>query len=104
MLTDVRADVAIDTLAGVEIIVVIELEFAVFLSYFADVLFDVAVDAFMGALADVIMNFVTDIGVEVLAGVIMDFVPGIGVELLADANANVFASLMPALEFVAPKP
>ena len=37
-------------------------------------------------------------------GVIMDVVTGIGVEVLADANVNVFASMMTALEFAVPKP
>ena len=46
----------------------------------------------------------SDVVVDALTGVIMAFVSGIGVEVLADANANVFASLMPALEFAVPKP
>ena len=60
------------------------LEFAGRVSYFVYVLSDVVVDA--------------------LTGVIVGFVSGIGVEVLADANSNVFASLMPALEFAVPKP
>ena len=86
----VQADVIIDTLAGVEIIVVvvsavvITLELVVSISYFVYVLSDVVVDA--------------------LTGVIMGFVSGIGVEVLADANSNVFASLMPVFEFAVPKP
>ena len=67
----VRADVVMDTLAGVEIIevtaVVIALDFAVTMSYFANVLSDMAVDALIDA--------------------------------LAGANANVCASLMTALKF-----
>ena len=75
LVIDVRADVVIVTLAGVNNIVlaaafVIALEFAVSISDFA----------------------------------IMGFVTGIGVEVLADANGNVFASLMTALEFAVPKP
>ena len=74
LVIDVRADVVIVMLAGVNNIVlaaafVIVLEFAVSIPYFA----------------------------------IMGFVTGIGVEVLADANGNVFASLMTALEFDVPK-
>ena len=85
---DVRVDVVIATLFGVEILVgadiVIALELVVSTSFFAYVLSDVVVDA--------------------LTRVIMDFVSGIGVEALTDTDANVFASLMPALEFAVPKP
>ena len=55
---------------------------------FVDVLSDMALDAWIDALASVIIGFVT----------------GIGVEVLADANGNVFASLMTALEFAVPEP
>ena len=55
-------------------------EFAVAVSYFADSLSDMA--------TDVIMGFVSDIGVEALA----------------NANVNIFASLMTALEFGLPPP
>ena len=89
---DVRVDVAIDALFDVEILVgadvVIGLELPVSISYFAYVLSDVAVGTLIDALALVIMGFVS----------------GIGVEVLADANSNVFASLMPDLEFAVPKP
>ena len=54
---------------------------------------DVPSDIVVGALIDA----VTDVK-------IMGFVSGIGVEVLADANVNVFASLMTDLEFVVPKP
>ena len=67
---------------------VIVLEFAVTVSYFEDVPSSMVRGAFTGAVTDVMMGFVSDIGVEVLA----------------DANANVFASLMPGLEFTVPKP
>ena len=49
-------------------------------------------------------DVVVDALIDTLAGVIMDFVTGIGVEVLADANGNVFASLMTALEFAVPVP
>ena len=92
MIIEVRAGLAIDTWAGVEIIVVaaivIALECAVPVSYFSDVLSGMVV----GTLIDA------------LAGVIIGFVSSIGVEMLADANVNVFASLMTALEFAVPKP
>ena len=64
LVIDVRADVLIDKLAGVEIIVV----------------------------------------AAAVSGEIMVFVPGIGVEILADANANIFTSLMTALEFAEAEP
>ena len=63
-------------------------EFAAPASYFVYVLSDTVVDALAGVMADAMMGFVT----------------GIGVEMLADANVNVFAALMIALEFGLPKP
>ena len=57
-------------------------------SYFVYVLSDTVVGALIDALTDVIMGFVTSIGVE----------------MLADANVNVFTSLMTALDFGLPKP
>ena len=69
---------------GVWADVMIASEFAVTVSYFGDVLSGMVV----GAVTDAMMDFVSDIGVEVLA----------------DANVNVFASLMTALEFAVPKP
>ena len=63
-------------------------EFDMSLSYFVDVLSDMVVGALIGVMADAMMGFVT----------------GIGVEMLADANVNVFAALMIALEFGLPKP
>ena len=44
--------------------------------------------------------------VDVLSGVLVDvWIDALaGVEVLADANANVFASLMTALELAVPKP
>ena len=92
LVIDVRVDLVIDMLAGVEIIVgasvMISFKLPVSISYFAYVLSDVAVGTLIDALALVIMGFVS----------------GIGVEVLADANSNVFASLMPPLEFAVPKP
>ena len=89
LVIDVRAEVIIDTLVAPEIIVVaaavIALEFALPISYFVDVLSDMVVDAFALTCA---MAFVSDIGVEVLA----------------DANANIFAFLVTALELALPKP
>ena len=67
--------------------VVIFLECSMPISYFVDMLCDVLLDACTDALTDVIIGFVT----------------GIGVEVLADANGNVFASLMTALEFAVPE-
>ena len=63
---------------SVEIVSSCALEFAVPISYSVDVLSGVLVDVWIDALA--------------------------GVEVLADANANVFASLMTALELAVPKP
>ena len=81
---DVRAGVVIDTLSGVVAAVVIALKkFAVPIPFFIDVLSNTVVDTLIDALDNVIMGFVADIGVEVLA----------------DANGNVFTSLMTALEF-----
>ena len=57
-------------------------------SYFVYVLSDAVVDALINAVTDIISGFVSSIGVEVLA----------------DANVNVFASLMTDLEFAVPKP
>ena len=56
------------------------------------------------ALDSYFVYVLSDVVVDALARVIMGFVSGIGVEVLADANANVFASLMPPLEFAVPKP
>ena len=88
----VRVDVVIATLFGLGILVgtavVIAVGLVVSTSFFAYVLSDVAVGALIDALARVIMSFVSSIGVEVLA----------------DANTNVFASLMPDLEFAVPNP
>ena len=53
---------------------------------------------------DVRTDMVIGAWIDALAGVIKGFVSGIGVEVLAGANINVFASLMPALEFAVPKP
>ena len=92
LVIDVRVDVVIDTLFGVEILVgaavVIAVELVVSISYFAYVPSNVVVGELIHALARVIMGFVS----------------GIGVEVLADANANVFASLTIVLEFAVPKP
>ena len=66
----------------------IPLDFPVTVAYIGDVLSDMVVGAFTGEVADVIMGFVSSIGVEVLA----------------DANVNIFASLVTALEFGLPKP
>ena len=92
LVIDVRVDVVIDTLFGVEILVgaavVIAVELVVSISYFAYVPSNVVVGELIHALARVIMGFVS----------------GIGVEVLADANANVFASLMIVLKFAVPKP
>ena len=92
LVINVRANVVIETLAGIMIIVVataaIALEFAVSISYCVDVLPDMVVDALIDA----------------SAGVIIVFVLGIGVEVLDDADVNVFRSLMIALEFAVPKP
>ena len=87
---DVRADVVIDTLSGVEIIVVAVAlkKFAVSIPFFVDVLSNMVVDTLTDALDTVIMGCVADIGVEVLA----------------DANGNVFTSLTTALEFAVPEP
>ena len=88
----VWADVPIDTVAGADIIVVaavlIALEFAVPTSYLVDVLSSMVVNAL----------------IDVLAGVLTGIVPGIGAGVLADANGNVFASLMTVLGFVSTKP
>jgi len=85
-----RTDVAIETLADVETIlvaaVVSALGFVLPILYLADVLSDMVVD--------VLIDAVTDVGV----------VTGIGVKVSADANANIFASLMTALEFPVPNP
>ena len=82
--------VVIDTLDGVEIIVVtavvIAWDFVVPILYFAGVPSDRVVGALIDALAEAITGFVS------------------GVEVVAGANVNVFASVMPALEFVVPKP
>ena len=82
--------VVIDTLDGVEIIVatavVIAWAFVVSISYFAGVLSNVVVGALIDALAEAMTGFVS------------------GVEVLANANVNVFASVMAALEFVVSKP
>ena len=56
------------------------------------------------ALDSYFVYVLSDVVVDALARVIMGFVSGIGVEVLADANGNVFASLMTALEFALPKP
>ena len=53
---------------------------------------------------DVLSDMAVDAWIDALAGVIIGFAPGIGIEVLADANGNVFASLMTALEFAVPKP
>ena len=63
---------------SVEIVSSCALEFAVPISYSVDVLSGMMGDVWIDALA--------------------------GVEVLADANSNVFASLMTALEFAVPKP
>ena len=59
-----------------------------------------SVSSFEDALSEMVVGALTD----GLADVMMGCVAGIGVEMLADANANVFASLMPDLEFAVPKP
>ena len=85
---DVRAGGVIDTLSGVVAAVVIALKkFAVPIPFFIDVLSNMVVDTLIDALDNVIMVFVADIGVEVLA----------------DANGNVFTSLMTALDFTVSK-
>ena len=68
--------------------VVIALEFVVSILYLVDVLSSMVVDAL----------------INLLAGVTMGVVTGSGSEVLADANVNVFASLMTDLEFAVPKP
>ena len=92
LVINVRANVVIETLAGIMIIVVatsaIALEFAVSISYCVDVLPDMVVDALIDA----------------SAGVRVVFVIGNGVEVLDNADVNVFRSLMIALEFAVPKP
>ena len=92
LVINVRANVVIETLAGIMIIVVatsaIALEFAVSISYCVDVLPDMVVDALIDA----------------SAGVRIVFVLGNGVEALDNADVNVFRSLMIALEFAVPKP
>ena len=86
---DVRVDGRTRTLADVVLAAaVITLELVVSISYFVFVRSDVVVDALIDVLDSVIMGFVSEIGVEVLI----------------DANVNVFASLMPALECAVPKP
>ena len=86
---DVWTDLVIKMLAAVGIIVVaaviIILEFEVPMTCFVCVLSD-----------DALIN--------VLTSEKMGFVPSIAVEVLADANANVFASLVTALEFAVTKP
>ena len=86
---DVWADVVIDTLSGVEIIVVAAVviplkKVAVSIRFFVDAPSNMVVDTLKDALDNVIMGF-------------------IGVEVLADANGNVFAFLMTALEFAVPE-
>ena len=71
-----------DTLNSLVLAFVVKFKLLLIVSYFAYMLFDVAVDA----LTDEIMCFVQDIGFEVLA----------------DANVTVFAFVTPALEFTAP--
>ena len=91
-LIEVRADVVIVTLAGVETIVaaafVSASKFAAPISYRVDMLSNMVVDALVDALASVMICLVLDIGFEVLA----------------DATGNVFTSLMTALENAVPKP
>ena len=77
--------------ATIGLVVVVEVLFIcvlVLVKYFEDVLSDMVVGALIDAVTDVIMGFVTSIGVE----------------MLADANVNVFTSLMTALEFDLPTP
>ena len=89
LVVDVCAGVVVDTLHGVDIIVmpaiVSDSELAGPISYFVDVLSDMVVDALVEAVAEIIMVFVTGIDVEVL-------------------NVNAFAFLTTALEFDVPKP
>ena len=89
LVIDLCAGVVVDTLHGVDIIVmpaiVSDSELAGPISYFVDVLSDMVVDAFV-------------------LTCVMAFVPDIGVEVLADANANIFAFLVTALELALPKP
>ena len=84
---DVRADVMIETVAGVEIIgvtaIVIALEFVMPIPYLVDLLCDVLVNALIDALSVGIMGFAT----------------GFGVEVLAEANMSIFVCLMTALDF-----
>ena len=68
--------------------VVIFLECSMPISYIVDILCDVLLDAC----------------IDVLTGAIIGCVSGIGAEVLADANGNVFASLMTDLEFAVPTP
>ena len=75
-----------------------------------DVLADVRVEEIIkilvvlftiGVRANVVIDTLSCVS---LVDVTIDVVYDNGVEVLTDANANVFASLMPALEFAVPKP
>ena len=90
LLNDVGAGVVIGTLTGVEIIVVGAVVSAL--------KFVVPIPYFVGTLSAVVAGASTD----ALACVIMGFVTGIDVEVLADANVNVFKSLITA--FAVPEP
>ena len=72
-LTDTMIVVGVDTIAGVEPIVlvaaVIPFGFAVPVSYAADVLGDVVIDGLIDALVYLIISVVPNLGVEVLADV-----------------------------------
>ena len=77
--------------ATIGLVVVVEVLFIcvlVLVKYFGDVLSDMMVDALIDAVTDV---------------KIVGFVSGICLEVLADANVNVFTSLMNDLEFRLPK-
>ena len=88
-LADAIIVVGVGTIADVEPIVlvaaVITFEFAVPVSYAADVLGDVVVGGLIDALVDLIISVVPDLGVEVLADV--------------NVNVNVFADVMTAWEY-----
>jgi len=88
--------VAVNILSGGEIIamvaVVVDLESARTVSKSVDLLAVVVVDRFVDAMAGV------------LAGITVGVLSGKDVDVLPDVNANVFASLMTALEFAMPKP
>ena len=86
--------------ATIDLVVLVE---ALFIDVRAEVIaseFTGTVSCFVYVLSDMVVGALTG----VMADAMMGFVTGIGVEMLADANVNVFAALMIALEFGLPKP